>query len=478
MILSKPSSDSSQASDEADGMAVLTQQPSFQNFIESLPDGVTILQGDGKILSMNRVAGQMNGLPTESIVGNSIADLVAASRLNLDPVLSSFYDRRRITHVSRTPDGTSVMTCLGGVLDDERSFKFSFVVQRDLDVIDEQRSQDSQGGLNRLRNREFKKRGENELANWPISERMRRAIETASRGLSMNEPVIITGETGAGKTFVARRVHQLLEARTGPFIQVSCGSIPSSLFESEFFGYERGSFTGALSRGRGGFAEAAHGGTMFLDEIGEVPLEDQAKLLRFIEDRVVNRIGSQQDRKVDVRIIAATNRDLPAMIKAGNFRSDLFYRLSVINLPLAPLREQKDFVGQLIDFYFDHMSIKTGQEIRISDEDRDLLLNYEFPGNVRELVNIIKQYSILFGTDNQRSIASCLQPMTRSEETEQTFLTYVPPPHIRTLRDQVASYERALITHAVATLGSQRKAADFLEVDISTLGRKLHRQEK
>jgi two-component system, NtrC family, response regulator AtoC len=216
---------------------------------------------------------------------------------------------------------------------------------------------------------------------------------------SMNEghapAVLIGGETGTGKELVARALHFEGPRRAGPFVEINCASLPSQLVESELFGHERGAFTDARER-RIGLVEAAHGGTLFLDEVGELELATQAKLLKLLEDHQVRRLGSVREQKVDVRVLAATNRSLEAMVQSGQFRSDLYYRLGMLRIDLPPLREREGDVAVLVKAFLGRSARRYGKPaLRFSDEALEQLARHRWPGNVRELGNLVEQCVIL-----------------------------------------------------------------------------------
>jgi len=216
-------------------------------------------------------------------------------------------------------------------------------------------------------------------------------IEYAKKIADSKSTVLITGESGTGKEIFAQSIHNYSNRREKPFIAVNCGAIPGTLIESELFGYEEGAFTGAKKGGAAGKFEQAHGGTIFLDEIGEMPLDMQIKLLRVIEEGVINRIGSGKHTPVSVRIIAATNKDLKLEMEKGNFRKDLFYRINVLPIGLPSLRERKEDIEPLINYYMTKTSKRLNKKmVNISKEDMRRLINYHWPGNIRELENVIE----------------------------------------------------------------------------------------
>lgn len=210
-----------------------------------------------------------------------------------------------------------------------------------------------------------------------------------------NATVLITGESGTGKELVARILHAASPRKDRRFVAVSCAAIPESLLESELFGYERGAFTGATKPKPGKF-ELAHGGTLFLDEIGDLPISLQVKLLRVLQEKEVERLGSTVPRKVDVRIIAATNQDLRKKVEGGSFREDLYYRINTINIHIPPLRERKEDILPLAEFFLRKFSREMGKDIKSFDrEARKALLSYQWPGNVRELINVVERAVVL-----------------------------------------------------------------------------------
>jgi len=231
----------------------------------------------------------------------------------------------------------------------------------------------------------------------------------------MLPPVLVTGETGTGKELAARALHFDGMRREGPFVEINCSSLPLQLLESELFGHERGAFTDAKER-KVGLVEAAEGGTLFLDEIGEVDLAIQAKLLKLLEERSVRRVGSTRERKVDVRIVSATNQDLERMVREGRFRSDLFFRLRIVTLHMPPLRERREDVLPLARHFVALHGRRYGKKnLRLAPEVEHALLAHAWPGNVRELQNVLEQAVLLTRGDTiaARDIALCvrLQPI-------------------------------------------------------------------
>src|SRR6202140_3830915 len=231
------------------------------------------------------------------------------------------------------------------------------------------------------------------------SEAMQAVRLRLGRVAAANVPVLITGESGTGKDIIARLIHGLSPWKTGPYVKVNCPAIPGTLLESELFGYERGAFTGAVGS-KPGRVELAHRGTLFLDEISELDMSLQSKLLQLLQDGQFCRIGAQEDKKVEVRVVCATNRKLEQEIENGTFRSDLFYRINVVNLHLPPLRERANDIPDLVAYFLEYNNRKYNCRARaLSSELMSDLCKYHWPGNIRELENLVKRYVILGSED-------------------------------------------------------------------------------
>src|ERR1700693_3506491 len=237
------------------------------------------------------------------------------------------------------------------------------------------------------------------------SEAMQAVRSRLGKVAAANVPVLITGESGTGKDIIARLIHGLSPWKTGPYVKVTCPAIPGTLLESELFGYERGAFTGAFGS-KPGRVEMAHRGTLFLDEISALDMSLQSKLLQLLQDGQFCRIGAQEDKKVEVRIVCATNRRLESEIESGAFRQDLYYRINVVNLHMPPLRDRRGDIEDLVTYFLDYYNRKYNCRARpISAELIAVLQKYHWPGNIRELENLVKRYVIL---GNEEGITSDL----------------------------------------------------------------------
>ncbi|HET6459633.1 MAG TPA: sigma-54 dependent transcriptional regulator [Syntrophales bacterium] len=298
------------------------------------------------------------------------------------------------------------------------------------------------------------------------SPKMNALINMTRRIAASRATVLLKGESGTGKELLARLIHNLSPRSANPIITVNCSALPESLLESELFGHERGAFTGATARRIGRFEEA-DGGTLFLDEVGDISASVQVKLLRFLQEREFQRVGGNQTIHSDVRIISATNRDLESKIKEGTFRDDLFYRLNVVAMDIPPLRERKDDVPALIDHFLKRFSVENGKNIAgITSEARDLLLKYDYPGNVRELENIIER-AVVISRDSVISVDDL--PFT-----EERIFQEDAGKKEGLLRGSIEEVERRLILDAMEKAGDhQTKAAEILGISERMLRYKL-----
>lgn len=302
------------------------------------------------------------------------------------------------------------------------------------------------------------------------SPQMQNIYSQISKVAKNNTSILITGESGTGKEIIAKQIHDLSSYSDGPFITVNCGAIPESLMESELFGYTKGAFTGADPKGKIGFFERAHNGTIFLDEIGEMPLQIQVKMLRVLQDKKITPIGSHTEKQVNVRIIAATNRNLEQEVKKRNFREDLFYRLSVFPIDIPPLRERKKDIKILVNFFVKKYYISFQMEQKdISTEVYQYFLEYSWPGNIRELRNTI-EYCMNIIEENEKSIELKHLPpkLLNNKEKDKKIKT-------------LAELERDAIQNLLQIYGNSSEAkkiiAKSLGIGIATLYRKIKNLE-
>lgn len=301
------------------------------------------------------------------------------------------------------------------------------------------------------------------------SESFRKVVELAQRVATFDgATVLILGESGTGKELVSELLVNNSPRKDMPYLQVNCGAIPENLIESELFGYEKGAFTGADNRGHKGLFEAANGGTVFLDEIGDLPLHMQVKLLRVLQQRKVTRVGGTEPIDINVRVIAATNKNLEQMVREGQFREDLYYRLNVVSVQIPPLRERKEDIVPLLNHFLTVVNQKYHTQKTIFPDTIDAFENYPWPGNVRELENVLENLVITTPGDEIRR-----ENLPKKFWSENGEPAAVGMREILPLKVTVERVELAAIQHAIDQCGSVRKAAAALGVDPSTIVRKM-----
>ncbi|PLX69082.1 MAG: hypothetical protein C0602_07870 [Denitrovibrio sp.] len=298
---------------------------------------------------------------------------------------------------------------------------------------------------------------------------MEALMSTLESVASVTTTILISGESGVGKSVAARHIHDRSDRKDCPFVVINCGSIPENLIESELFGHMEGSFTGATKGGKAGLIELGDGGTVFLDEVGDLPQSIQVKLLHVIQEKKLIRVGGQKYIDVDIRIIAATNRDLPKMVEQGTFREDLYYRLSVVPITVPPLRERKDEIEELAWKFLSHYNSKYNYQKEFSPDLLHFFRSYQWPGNIRELENIIERLIVTVDSDIIRKKHLPAGLLDDEDISSEPLVVN----KILTLKDATAMMETQLLELAAENLKSTYKIAKSLGVNQSTVVRKM-----
>jgi PAS domain S-box-containing protein len=443
--------------------------------INSMSDGLWVSDGDANVLRINPASARLNALEPSQVVGRNMKDLVEEGMFDRSVTLEVIRTDKPV-HMLQTKRGRRLVMTGTPVRDDAGRLIRVVVNERDVTEIETlQRELEEQEAIkDRFRDEMLemqiaKVESQRVIARSP---EMQRAFRQAIKVAAADSTVLILGESGVGKGLFADLIHKHSSRTQKPLVKVNCGAIPDSLVEAELFGYEKGAFTGAHARGKAGYFEAAEGGTLFLDEVAELPLSSQVKLLRFLEDHRITRVGATQSRALDVRILAATHRDLSEMVRSGAFRLDLYYRLNVIPLSIPPLRERTECILPVLRHYVDLYAQRMGTRRRLSRAATDVLLEYRWPGNVRELMNLCERLVV----------------MSETEVIDKSDL----PPHIvsdaagapaaptgwdgeTTLEEALLRTERAVLIRARERFGNQTEMAKALGVNQSTVARKLQR---
>ena len=436
----------------------------LKNIIDSIYEAICVVDADGIVIIWNKNAEKLYKIPVENIIGKNVLDFfpdAAISKVlkNKKEIQNEYHSPRKDTHIFIS------------ALPIYRGGEFVGVVSTDRDVTEvkklSQKLEKANTKLSFLEEevKRFSGSFGNIIGNSP---KLIKRIEIARRVSKSDASIIITGESGTGKEVFARAIHEN-SGRKGLFVPVNCSAIPRELFESELFGYEPGAFTGANKKGKMGIFELANGGTIFLDEIGDMPMHIQAKLLRVLQEREIMRVGGEKKIKIDARIVSATHKDLKKMVENGKFREDLFYRLNVVEVDLPPLRERKGDILLLVEHFLKEICKKNGRNVPLIEKDViKLIQNYEWKGNIRELKNTVEHLIVLNSDD---SIGMDIVPSYIIENIKSREINDEYPLDIGAAVEKV---EKASIKRALEmTDGNKAKAAKLLNIPRSTLYYKM-----
>jgi len=443
--------------------------------IQSSSDGIWVCDGQGRIISINRASEKLFGIDAKSIIGKNVSELVETGVFDKSITMEALRTRQQISvaqYAKKTKryllvTATPVFDKKGNiilVINNERDMTQMRHIQQQLEqsrmVTEKLKAKIAQLSMLDLKKDKI----------VAASKQMVNVLEAALKFSHFDiSNILILGESGTGKGLLAKFIHENSKRAKKPFIHINCGALPESLLEAELFGYERGAFTGARVEGKVGLFELAHEGTFFLDEIGDMPLALQAKILKYLDDYEIMRLGGTKSKKIDCMIIAATNRDLESLTKKGEFRKDLFYRLNTFTLRIPPLRERPADIFELTNYFLKKYNESYKLKKRITQTSLTALQSYPFPGNVRELESIIKQALVMSRSDDLdlsivRRLDTSLEKDTNSaSETN----------HQLSLTEKVLNVEREILRNAMVVCKSTREMASYLKVSQPTIVRKM-----
>jgi PAS domain S-box-containing protein len=440
--------------------------------IESSHDGIWVTDGEGNVLRINRAYAEITGLPCPAFYGRNMKDLVDEGYFSESVTMHVLEKKKPYTIIQETNTGSTLLVTGNPVFNAQGAIERVVTNVRDVTEIkllmerldrSQKLSEMYKNEINSLR---LQYAGMDKMV--ANSNRMRKLMELVVRVAQYETTVLITGESGTGKELIAEALHSNSLRASMPFIKVNCGAIPENLLESEMFGYDSGAFTGARKGGKAGYFELASGGTLFLDEIGELPIHLQAKFLRVLEQDEVTRIGGERARKIDVRVITATNRDLFGMVGGRQFREDLYYRLKVVQIDVPPLRERKDDIPYLAIHFVQVLNHVHKLAKRMSPEVVDMFMEHDWPGNIRELKNLIESVVITTPEDyiTAESLPFSFQKISRASRGAVEVSSVMP------LRDAIESVEKQMLEKLFRRGMTVRQMADELNVNASTIVRK------
>jgi PAS domain S-box-containing protein/TyrR family helix-turn-helix protein len=448
----------------------------LDTIIDSSYDGLWICDANATVLRINSASERLNNIRAAEVVGRNMKELVAEGFINRSATLEVIKTGSTATMLQNTNTGRKLMITGSPIFDETGRLVRVVVNERDITEIDSlhEELQRQEAIKNQYRNHML----EIQLAEMESrriiarSPCMARLLQQAIKVSKVDSTALILGESGAGKELIADLIHKHSNRASQPMIKINCGAIPESLVESELFGYAKGAFTGAQKQGKPGYVELAHDGLLFLDEIAELPMASQVKLLRFLEDGVVCRVGGVKNRKLNVRILAATNRNLKELMSTGGFRKDLFYRLHVIPLHVPPLRERTECILPLLHHYLHFFAGKIGKTktIHLSNPATEALLAYPYPGNVRELINICER-AVVMSEGEWISLDDL--PRDVADFRKSKALSDLMDLSQNSLKELMENFERSVLRKASSQYGTQDNIAKALGVDQATIARKL-----
>ena len=438
----------------------------------SSSDGIWVCDKDGRVIDINPASEKFNGVKAKDVIGKHVTELMEAGLFDQSVTMEVLEKKRQVT-VSQYMHNTkkSLLVTATSVFNEQGDIFRVVLNERDMTELNHltrqleehlkvtEKMRDELAELSML---EMKREGI-----VAVSESMRQCLRIGHKLAKIRASnILILGESGTGKGLFARFIHQFDKR---PFVQINCAALPESLLEAELFGYEKGAFTGASEHGKVGLFELAQGGTIFLDEIGELPFSAQAKLLKYLDDQEVIRIGGTKPKKIDCTVIAATNRDLEELVRGKKFRRDLFYRLNTFTIRIPPLRERPEDVFELINFFLQKYNKKYKLKRHISPEVYALLQAYPFPGNIRELANIIQKLVVM--SDKDKVDEDLLRRIEKKVvfDNHSDFNDQKP----QRIRDQIADVEKEVLRTAISRFRSTREMARHLGISQPTIVRKM-----
>jgi len=435
--------------------------------IDASYDGIIMTDGQGNIQRVNKQLRELLKMDEEKLIGTNMAELEEQQIVYPSAALMALKTKKTVTFFQQLHTGKRTLATGNPVFDQNGNVTRIICNVRDFDQLEKIKDE-----LYSVRNGPHIGKVDKENSIIALSQEFKRVLDMALRVAIVDSTVLILGESGVGKEVIARYIHQNSPRANGPFVKINCSTLPENLIESELFGYETGAFTGARRQGKPGLFEIADKGTIFLDEIGELPLSQQVKLLQVLQERQIYRLGGLRPRKIDVRLLAATNRDLSDMVAKGFFRADLYYRINVVPIWIPPLRERKDDIIPLIYFFLDRFNEQYQKHCRISKDAKEILVNYSWPGNVRELQNMMERLVVTAG--GQVITGDDLPPLLKMGSSEETGVIVKG---ILPLREAVDEVERQLLLRAQRLYQSTYQMAEALGVNQSTVVRKLKKYE-
>ncbi len=450
----------------------------LDTIIDSSSDGLFVCDSNANVIRMNPASEKIHKLPASEIIGRNMRELIDSGFIDRSAALEASIKKERVSQL-QNKDGRKLISIATPVFDDHDNLVRVVVSERDITEIDSlQRELEKQEGIRDGFRDQMLAMQQAELEAQQIIARspaMLKAIQQAIKVAKADSSVLLLGESGVGKGLFADMIHKHSQRCSEPLIKINCGAIPESLIEAELFGYEKGAFTGALDNGKPGQFELADGGTLFLDEIAELPPPSQVKLLRFLEDGRITRLGATKSKDLNVRVLAATHQDMEAMVEQGKFRLDLYYRLNVIPIQIPAVRERSDCIVPLIRHYIEHFSGHSKSHKRLTRAALDALTTYPYPGNVRELMNICERLVVMADTE-VIDLQDLPAQISQHAIPQAPHMVSTLPANL-SLTETLDRIEKQILEQAQTTHRNQWDIAKALGINQSTVARKLKKHK-
>lgn len=440
--------------------------------VDTTPIGYVITDSQGNVLRMNPAHKKITDYNLESMLGLNLGDLDKVEETK-SACMKVIRTKSPVIEEQYCVNGRSYMVYANPFFDDDNELKYVICTVLDATeiIITRQKLKENQQ-INESLNLRIKEL-ETQLnqSNLVIhkSKCMNQILDICRRIANYNSTVLITGDSGTGKELIARYIYECSSRRNAPYIKVNCASIPDNLMESEFFGYESGSFTGAHTKGKKGLIELADHGTLLLDEVAELPLTLQSKFLRFLQEGEFYRIGGKTPIKTDVRIIAATNKNLEDLVETGKFREDLYYRLNILPIKVPSLSSRREDIPILIDYFVKNFNKQYGTNKHISNEVLNIMVQMEYKGNVRELNNTVERLLLLSGDEIVLDDALKILPL-KQQNSPLIHSAY-------SLKEIMEKYEKDILSQYLETYKTATRIAQILKTDQTTISRKLRKYD-
>lgn len=453
----------------------------LKKILDHSHDEIYVTNAQGIVLYVNHAVEKHCGIKATDIIGKSSKELSDCHYWfpRVSPI--ALEEKKSVTLEQKTRTGKSLLTTATPIFN--KSGKLEYVIENARDITESTGLKlelaQSQKLLDRYQMEvEVLRKKEMDIPDFITkSIQMGNLLDLVHRISQVDSTVLLLGESGSGKSHMAKHIHKNSPRKNGPFIVVNCASIPSELMESEMFGYSKGAFTGANTKGNIGLIELASEGTLFLDEIAELPLRMQAKLLQVLHENQYYKVGGRDLQQVNCRIIAATNRNLKEMIKQGQFREDLYYRLNIFEIEIPPLRERREEIIPLALYFLEKFNQKYKCERQLSDKVIDLFLHYAWPGNARELENMIERLVVINKTNliDDFDLPKDFQAIPQLKQDTPSAAQLISACHNLSLEDTMDEVEKKLILEAYQELGSSYEVAKALKISQSKASRLIRK---